>query len=263
MTTPYTPVVANQGTYDHPRDTPSETSLLAQAVAARSDRTSDVDRINAAARALSQISVAPEMSHAEFVASYDSMIAEARALAAELGKALTYTGHHWSGQGEQPLALWTDPSWVGGPHYESIGSVKEILVRLRADVAKKRAQQQLMEAAEAQRQRDREQIAEGRRSAARQVLETSGYADELAAARAENAALRDELAGLRALVLAGHAPQQESAVVPAPVYQPDSPVSSGPGEYPAVVVDEPGDEFSMVAALKAQQAAVLARFRSS
>jgi hypothetical protein len=70
--------------------------------------------------------------------------------------------------------------------------------------------------------------------------------------RAENAQLRDELAEIKALVLA----QQAPAVTPEP------------SPEPAIVVDEPADEaprdeFSLVETLKARQAAVLARFRSS
>jgi hypothetical protein len=215
----------------------------------------DVARINAATSALSQISVSPEMSREQYAASYHDMVEEAKQLAAELGKALTYTTHHWSGVGEQPIALWAGPEYVGTSYYEAIGSVREILVRLRADVAKKRSNEQLIAAKDAQRQRDNEQIEEARRAAARQLFETSGYGDELAAVRAENAELREEIAQLRAFVVAQHAPQQ-AAVTPA------SGDKSSPGESPAVVVDQAADEFSEIATLKDQQRSVLDRFRA-
>jgi hypothetical protein len=140
-------------------------------------------------------------------------------------------------------ALTIAHSYGGQPEY--VGTVEALERRVeldRRELEMRRRQQQAMEEYQAKKSRELHEA------------QMAAYENPVTAQlRDDNAALRDEIAQLRALVLAGQAPQQESAVIPEP-------------EYPAVVVDEPADEaprdeFSLVETLKARQAAVLARYR--
>jgi hypothetical protein len=135
----------------------------------------------------------------------------------------------------------------GHPEYAGSVDVLERRVDLdRRELDMRRHEQQAAEEYAAQRSRELHEA------------QTAAYENPVTAQlRTDNAALRDELDQLRSLVLAGHAPEQESAVISVPADE-----STPEPEHPAIVVDETGDESGLIASLKRAQAEVIDRLRS-
>jgi hypothetical protein len=235
----------------------TDNHLLAQAVAAESDNQSTERDISRWTQTLSQLTtitepVKPEgarPNHQEAVdaynderaARYQQNLAGCQQLAAELGKALS-----WSATTPGVLNLWMTPD-MSGNGVEAQGDVQSMFTYLRNEVARRQGHQQLIEAKEQQRQRDRQQYEEAKRADARRVLEASGYAEENAALRDEISALRDEIAQLRELIRQPSAPGDETSATPEPSPESETPI------VPDDAADESGEGwYDKMRALQAE-----------